>query len=120
MRVALLGLAAALAATTLPATPVEAQQLGFAGRASPSFHGGFTGGHRDGFRRGGFRHDRRRHRGFDDGVLFYDREYQGDTAWRPESFNDWWHERPNRSYPAWVSRNRNCEQMWWSGGDWRC
>lgn len=43
-----------------------------------------------------------------------------DRAWQPDSFNDWWHERPSRAYPAWMARNGKCERMWWSGGAWRC
>ena len=66
--------------------------------------------------------DRRRNRGFDNGVVFgeWDREYQGDTLWRPDSFNDWWHERPNRAFPRWMQNNQNCERQWWGGGTWRC
>ena len=75
---------------------------------------------------GNNRHDRdrrgpRRHRGLD-AVAFgdWDRDYQGDTLWRPSSFNDWWHERPNRSFPRWMQNNQNCERQWWGGGTWRC
>ena len=55
------------------------------------------------------------------GADFYlgDREYQGDSAWRPEAFNDWWHERPLRSEPRWL-RSNNCERQYWTGGGWRC
>jgi hypothetical protein len=68
------------------------------------------------------RHDRRRdsRHGFDGGFLVYDREWQGDTAWRHDSYNDWWHERPHRSYPRWLESNDDCQRMWWSGGGWRC
>lgn len=112
MRSALLGAAASIAAIAIPAAPAPAQDRAVAFAASPSGASSFD---RD-FQRD---RDRRRHRG--DRVTFFgDREYQGDTAWRHNSFNDWWHERPHRSYPAWVSRNTNCERLWWSGGDWRC
>ena len=114
MRVALFGVAAILAAATLSA-PAGAEALAFSGQSSPSFSSGFPSG-----LDGGFRHDRRRHRGSGDTVFIIDREYQGDTAWRADSYNDWWHERPQRSYPAWMSRNQNCERMYWSGGGWRC
>jgi hypothetical protein len=63
--------------------------------------------------------DRRRRRGGDT-ILFYDRDYQGDTAWRSSSYNDWWHERPDRAYPRWMAANQDCQRMWWSGGGWRC
>jgi hypothetical protein len=107
MRV-LSGLAAAsLAATALLAGPASAgdSDRRFTGIPSdPVFGSGI---------------DRRRLRGTDT-VFVYDREYQGDTAWRAESFNDWWHERPNRSYPAWVQRNRDCQRKWWSGETLTC
>ena len=64
------------------------------------------------------RRDRRRQQG--DTVLIYDRDYQGDTAWRANSYNDWWHERPERAYPRWMANNQDCQRMWWSGGGWRC
>ena len=61
----------------------------------------------------------RRVRGFDGGFYLGDREYQGDTAWRPEAFNDWWQQRPSRSEPRWL-RSNNCERQYWTGGGWRC
>jgi len=61
--------------------------------------------------------DDRRFRG---DTYFPYRDYQGDTLWRPEGFNDWWHDRPDRAFPRWVSGNARCERMWWSGGGWRC
>ena len=107
---ALLALLAA-AAAALPSAPALADGPG----------AGLTAGHdsRD-FRRD--REDRRdrRREGFDSSVFVYDRDWQGDSAWRANSFNDWWHERPHRSSPRWVSRNRDCTQLWWSGGTWRC
>jgi hypothetical protein len=114
MRGVLLGLAASIVAVAIPVAPAEAQEQGFVSRPPKSFHGDFA------FRHGDFdRRDRRRHR--DDGTVFvYDRDWQGDSAWRPESFNDWWHERPARSYPAWVQRNQDCQRKYWSGGGWRC
>jgi hypothetical protein len=104
--------AVALAATAIPAAPAvaEGSDSGFTGIVAGSGNSGFGNG---------FRHDRRRLRGTDT-ILVYDREYQGDTAWRPESFNDWWHERPNRSYPAWVLRNQDCQRKWWDGAVLRC
>ena len=128
MRTVLLGAAALFAAATIPAS-AHAQRLGESG-----FTGTTTGGHaavrnrgfgRDDRGRGEWRRDRDRARdrrdrfGRSDFYLPY-RDYQGDTLWRPDSFNDWWHERPQRAYPAWMARNKNCERMWWSGGDWRC
>ena len=34
--------------------------------------------------------------------------------------NDWWHDRPDRAFPRWVSNNQSCQRIWWSGGGWRC
>ena len=90
----------------------ESDRLEFV--AKPSF--GIVSGRHDGRHDGRFR----RHRGDDGTVFVYDRDYQGDTAWRPESFNDWWHERPNRSHPAWLRRNQDCQRMWWDGNVLRC
>ncbi len=64
------------------------------------------------------RRDRRRR-----GDVYLYNSYSGrdiDRSWQPDSFNDWWHDRPDRAYPAWMSRNQNCERKYWSGGDWRC
>ncbi len=63
--------------------------------------------------------DRRRDRGFDGGSYYGDREYQGDTAWRPSGFNDWWHDNPERNMPRWIASN-NCERQYWTGAGWRC
>lgn len=116
MRVALLT-AAGLIATAAISAPGAAQSgaaAGFTG-ATAAQSGQFTS-----FRGDRGRHDRRRHRGFEGAFYYGDREYQGDTAWRAEGFNDWWHERPNRSYPVWMTRNQNCERQWWSGNVLRC
>jgi hypothetical protein len=132
MKNVLLAAAVSLAALALPAT-AEARDRGgaqfAAGPAGVTVHLGNPGGFDGGFQhdhhgRDRDRHDRRRHRDFDGGFLIgsWDREWQGDTAWRADSYNDWWHERPWRSYPRWVQNNQNCEpdRMWWSGGGWHC
>ena len=105
---ALLAIVAASAALVLPA-PAVAEGFGDSGfvavSGGSSFHGDFGRRHRD--------------RGADT-VLVYDREYQGNSAWKSDSFNDWWHEQPERAYPRWMGNNRKCERMWWSGGGWTC
>ena len=64
--------------------------------------------------------DRRRHHG-DDGVFWTEyREYTGDTLFRPDGFNDWWHDQPHRNRPSWVMTNQNCDRQYWMGGAWRC
>ena len=115
MRALLTFAAAMIAAVSLTSSPAAAgdRDRGFTAIPSTTIHSGFGGGFDDRFRRD------RRLRGTDT-VLVYDRDYQGDTAWRPESFNDWWHERPNRSYPAWVLRNRDCQRRYWQGETLTC
>ena len=108
---ALLGIAALAAA--IPASPATADDRAFTGLPSTSI----DAGHGRGFDRD-FRH-RRRLRGSDT-VIVYDRGYQGDSAWKPNSFNDWWHERTERSYPRWLQNNANCERKWWAGETLRC
>ncbi|HEU0310650.1 MAG TPA: hypothetical protein VFR36_05480 [Sphingomicrobium sp.] len=111
MRTLLLGLVALTVALPVPAMAQSVSDVRFSARSGgSSHHGGFGHG------------DRRRDRGRDDGVFFYDyyREYQGDTAWKSDSFNDWWHDRPDRAYPRWVSNNQKCERKWWAGDSLRC
>lgn len=131
MRTMLLGLAAPLAAISLPAAPAVAldpagSQFTAGAAAGVAVHRGGPGRSDRDFRRGDRRghdrdrRDRRHHRDLDGFVFLDDREWQGDTAWRPGSYNDWWHERPNRSFPRWVRNNQGCERQWWSGAGWRC
>src|SRR5215218_9982158 len=128
MRNALLASAALLAATTFSAAPAQAEHWsdpGFMAAANVSVHRSTSGVSQPGFdRHRGDRGDgHRRHRrgdGLFGGIVYSDREWQGDTAWRSDSYNDWWHERPNRSFPRWMQNNANCERLWWSGGGWRC
>jgi hypothetical protein len=108
--------AAAGLALALAASPAHA-----GGAASPSYHA------RDGRNQGGFgnsNHRRHRHRDFDRDVIVGD---WGDGDWalynnrtfEPDSYNDWWHDRPDRAYPRWVT-NGSCDRMWWGGGTLRC
>lgn len=41
-------------------------------------------------------------------------------TWEADSYNDWWHDRPDRSYPAWMRRNQDCSRQWYSGDTLRC
>ncbi len=129
MRLIMIGVAAALAA----AAPATAQQFGgnslarggagagqFARgnavrvhRGQSSLTGGVFSGSTRGDRRGGYGN------GYGDAYLPY-REYQGDTLFRSDGFNDWWHDRPDRALPRWVRANGDCERRYWMGGGWRC
>jgi hypothetical protein len=43
-------------------------------------------------------------------------------SFESDSFNGWWHDRPDRAYPAWVRNNQmmqNC-RLYYAGGGWRC
>jgi hypothetical protein len=68
--------------------------------------------------------DRRRDRRdcFFGGGFGYYGDYDANRSFDPDLWNDWWHERRYRSYPAWVARNKNCapDRMWWSGAGWHC
>lgn len=117
-------MAAAAVAVAVPAA-ADAQRSGGSGFTNANAESGARGrdrwrDHRD-FERprdGENRRDRRRR-----GDVYLYNGYGGgdiDRSWQPDSFNDWWHERPHRSHPAWMSRNEDCQRMYWSGGGWRC
>jgi hypothetical protein len=116
-------LLAIVSLTIAAPVPAEAQSAGMqlSARSGSGHHGGFNRPGRSG-RDGGFvSAERRRDRGNDDGFVYYDyREYQGDSAWKSDSFNDWWHDRPDRAYPRWVTANQNCERKWFAGDTLRC
>src|SRR5687767_2161206 len=107
MRVALLGVSAALAAIALSA-PAQAQS--FAGPGVQSHNGSGSSFSDEWQDRDDDRRDRRR-RG---DVFIGDWPRQGNSAWKSDSFNDWWHDQPHRSYPRWISSNQNCERLWQS------
>lgn len=96
----------AAAALALPAAPALADHGGTSFTASS---GAFVDGSRD----------HRRNRGRGD-ILYVDRDYQGDTAWRSDGFNDWWHDQPSRSFPRWMQNNERCERKWWGADQLRC
>lgn len=135
MRVMALGLAAALAAMTITA-PGSAKSGNGSGN---SHHGGGNhhGGHGqiegfptfpnlalpDNLRQTGRRHDH----GFVGGGYGYGYGYGyvDDRTFRSDSYNDWWHDRPDRAYPRWVQAQRNAEscepdRMWWHGDTLGC
>ena len=117
------------AALILSATPVFAQHAVSASSpnaTSPdSMGGGVTP--RFGCLSGGDRHHRGRS-GCDAGGWIYDSSQwalYNNRSWEPDSYNDWWHDRPDRAFPRWVQEQRargTCEpnRMWWSGSGWHC
>jgi hypothetical protein len=52
--------------------------------------------------------------------------YYNNRSFAPDSFNDWWHDRPDRSLPrwigqnGWVGQNGGCERPYSTGAGWRC
>lgn len=128
----LLGLAVG-AALAAPASSKSSEATGFS--ASAAFHGANTkvGSRRAGVwvhplieAPGGTRRERHRSAwgafAYPYPPQFYDENYDIDRNWDANSFNDWWHDRPDRAYPRWVWRNRGCseDRMWSSGAGWRC
>ena len=113
----------------LTATPAQAQRWsdpGFVAAANVKVHrngphhrsGTFVGRHDD------RRFDRRRRGDVDVAYGWYGGEWAlyNNRSWEAESYNDWWHERPDRAYPRWVMQNRReCDRgQWYSGDTLRC
>jgi hypothetical protein len=42
-------------------------------------------------------------------------DYDANRSFDPEKWNDWWHDRPDRAFPRWMSRNQDCARRWYSG-----
>jgi hypothetical protein len=133
MKSMLLAAGAALAAMVLSASPGEARQIGGSGETSgrvfnqPRF--ACQDLVRDGrsIRIDGLLdgRDRRRMRAICNSDTIMD-VYGGEWAlynnrtWEPDSYNDWWHDRPDRAYPAWMRHNQDCQRMWFAGDTLRC
>ena len=126
MHSVMLGTLAALSAVASPAVAEHWSDPSFVAAAAVTVHRGTDIGgpvrHRPD--RGDRRHDRRRDRGPD--IAYVSSVYGGEWArwnnrsWEPSSYNDWWHDRPDRSFPRWMQSNQNCERQWQGGGVWRC
>lgn len=121
----LLGFAVA-AAVAMPATVVEARDW----PASPGIGATsqFVDSNRMSVRSFNDREGRYDRRGRRSGtVVIGDLGYYGgewalhnNRSWESDSYNDWWHDRPERAYPRWMATNQDCQRQWWSGGGWRC
>jgi hypothetical protein len=77
-----------------------------------------------GDRHGDMRQHRDGRRGCNSNVVmdWYGGEWAlyNNRSWEPDSYNDWWHDRPDRAYPAWMRRNQDCQRMWYSADTLRC
>ena len=130
----LLGLAASAVIIAAPAaagTPEEPfvgfpnanPTVGFSGQPAPGFAGG---GLVVGFGHPGFGNHHSGRFGRGSGATSNGTWVNGgqwalynNQGFRSDSYNDWWHDRPDRAYPAWVRNNNPC-RPYWSGGGWRC
>jgi hypothetical protein len=122
MHRALLGLAAVSAALTV-STPVLALDRALVGNPTARADRFVTtSGARGDLCRDG---DRRRSRDFCRSNVVTD-WYGGEWAlynnrsWEPDSYNDWWHDRPDRAYPAWMRHNEGCTRQWYAADTLRC
>jgi hypothetical protein len=123
----LLGLAGLAAAISTPAYARDRTLVGNGRPDAVQFGGGPVV---DGRFCREFRHDRDREsdrRRFDrcgGGVAmdWYGGEWAlyNNRSFAPDSYNDWWHDRPDRAYPAWMRHNRDCQRQWFSGDVLRC
>jgi hypothetical protein len=143
MRAVLLGLAAAsLTAIAMTAAPAQAEKVGRVIPEAKVFGVPGTFGRNFAFQHRNMNRDHvRMHRGRSDGNFstvdggggwWQDNSewaLYNNRSWEPDSYNDWWHDRPDRAYPRWVQATHNsnsnfdtCDpnRMWWSGAGWRC
>ena len=114
MRMMLLGFAAA-ASMGLLSSPAIAE-------SDSHGHGHHHGGSPNGHARvdGDSRH---RHHGDDAVIWDYDSgawAYYNNREFASDSYNGWWHDRPDRAYPRWMQTNQNCDRMWYSADTLRC
>jgi hypothetical protein len=126
MHRALLGSALAAAISLGLAAPVSGQAFAAGGFSASSDVRNFTfvapqSGYGVRVHRG---FDRDHHRGGRGMVLpsygyasgYYDYgDYDANRSFDPDKWNDWWHERPERAFPRWMARNRDCARQWYSG-----
>jgi hypothetical protein len=139
MKSVLLAAAAAMA-FAVPAAPAAAQFWHGIGQAPPSgplarqpaqiagsHRGNWSGGGGNSDGRGGNRDGRMRGGGRDGSNTAVVQDWYGgewalynNRTFDSDSYNDWWHDRPDRAYPRWLSHNQGCERMWFSGDVLHC
>lgn len=126
MHRALLGLALAAATSLGLCAPISAHAFAAASFTASSGVRDFAFA-RSGYgvrvhRRGDGRHDGDRRGvappgyGYGYASGYYDAgDYDANRSFDPDKWNDWWHERPERAFPRWMARNRDCARQWYSG-----
>jgi hypothetical protein len=129
MHRALLGLAAGAAiVSTAPASSQGLAAAGFSASSGSPAAPGLSG--RPAFRvdvhrrhgDGHHRHHRGDGFGFGFGWTGYNDfgDYDANRSFDPDRWNDWWHERPERAFPRWMSRNQDCARRWYSADTLTC
>lgn len=116
MRV-LLSLAATAAIVLI--TPAQAQSFSASSFGAASAMGWVTSPSHSPPGRGDRNRWGRVHRGIPAGAWAYGygaySDFDGNRSFDPDRWNDWWHDRPDRAYPQWLSRNHDCARRWYSG-----
>jgi hypothetical protein len=114
------------------AVPASAQSFEASGFSSLAAFGSSGSGHlrtlsgRPGGDQGNSGHRRHIHVGdgsgfgFGYGYGYYDGDYDANRSFDPDKWNDWWHDRPERAFPRWMSRNQDCARPWYSGNVLTC
>jgi hypothetical protein len=123
MKSMMLAAAIAVAAVAASAGPTQARE--FRGSGQTIARQGFAC---DGLARGSFHgndrmRDHRRAVCNSDTIMdVYGGEWAlyNNRSWEADSYNDWWHDRPDRAYPAWMRHNEGCQRMWFAGDTLRC
>jgi len=125
MHRALLGFAAVAALVAI--SPAQGQSVSATGFSTSSGFGDIrfrapppNGGIVRDVSRGHHRHIRVRDEvalgGFGYGAGYNDYgDYDANRSFDPDKWNDWWHNRPARAFPRWMSRNQDCARPWYSG-----
>lgn len=125
----------AASAAVLSISPAQGQSVGGAGFSassgfrnirfvSPPPPGGIvaapSGRHRDFCRGEHCRHIRVADAvpaayGYGGGGYYDYGDYDANRSFSPDKWNDWWHDRPDRAFPRWMSHNRDCARPWYAG-----
>ena len=129
----LLGMAAAIAVTALTTPATAGVDEPFVGVPNGNFTVGISGMPAPGFSNGvtihsGFGNGIRRGRssssggGSSGGVWVNGGEWAhyNNQAFAANSYNDWWHEQPSHSQPAWVRNNQDCAKPYFMGNVLTC
>ena len=112
MRAMLLAASVVLAAAVPSAPAFAGDHSSGTPRFGVTVHRGDGGGHH---RRG------RDNAIVDSGGYYYGGEWAlyNNRTWESDSYNDWWHDKPERSFPRWVTSGQ-CARQWYAADTLRC